>query len=698
MHSRYPLLRHARPDLLRSVLVATFGISLVAASAVLAQTPQPVPTLLPAHELFVGTCYQPVDRTHDQIVSDVRLMKSAGFRMVRIGDLSWDAFEPREGVFDFTLYDFVMDQFQQAGIRVVLDIGGLPAPTWLHHNHPEVDIIDAHGARLHPAERYMDDLSDPVYRQAVHVFASALIRHYAHHPALAAFGYDNEVGNSYMSYSEGDRQRFITWLKQRYGTLDALNQAWSAQRWSRRIGTWDEVELPYADGPGPPERFLDLHRFWSDQTIAALEDLEAIRRQYAPQVPSASNLWDTAERKGFDYLGSYKNYVTYGAEGFYPGTALDTVVGELLTKGDLATPTWFNEFVTGGSGSYGSAKGMDRMWAYLGLLHYGQTYLAWTFNTHLGGEEQALFGLLDHDGTPSWKYDEFARIAREFAQLEKLGFPRYHTPVVAIAYSFDSYVASQYPGGSNNSTARYLSIPYREQIDGAFAPFFRDNVDAAFVNIGDAALSGYKLVVVPGDYIMDSRSSAALRDYVQKGGTVIMTAFSAKADEQSRWFGSPLPGTLSDVFGLRTAQFYRPVTPPSYTYQGTAAQAKHLFYEVLEPHTARVIARLDDVPDSPPAITENSFGRGHAFYLALPAEGATLEPLVRSLYAKLGMQPGPATPDGVYARTVENRTLYVNTTSAPVSIPLTADKLGILTGKRYHGALTLAPYDVDLLQ
>lgn len=458
------------------------------------------------------------------------------------------------------------------------------------------------------------------------------------------------------------------------------------------------MELPYADGPGPPERFLDLHRFWSGETIAALEDIEAIRRQYAPQVPTGSNLWDTANRKGFDYLRSYKNYVTYGAEGFYPGTALDAVVGELQTKGDLSTPFWFNEFVTGGSGTYGNTKGEIRMWAYLGLLNYGQSYLAWTFNTHLGGEEQALFGLLDHDGTPSWKYDEFGQIAHEFAKIQNLGFPRYHTPEVAIAYSFDTDIASHIPGNANNSTAHYWSIPYQEQVNGAFAPFFRDNVVAAFINLADAKLSGYKLVVVPGDYIMDPQSSAALRSYVQAGGTVVMTAFSAKADENSRWFGTPLPGSLSDVFGLRTSQFYRPDTSPGYTYQGLTAQAKHPFYEVLEPQTAQVIARLSNVPDNVPAITENSFGKGHAFYLALPAGESTLEPLVRSLYKQLQIEPGPVTPDGVYARRVEGRVLYVNTTAAPATIAINGDKQGVLTGKQYHGSLVLAPYVVDLLQ
>src|SRR5581483_2853545 len=128
---------------------------------------------------------------------------------------------------------------------------------------------------------------------------------YAHHPALFAIGYDNEIGNGFMSYSEADRLRFIDWLKRKYKSLDALNQAWATQRWSRRIDSWDEVQLPYANGPGPAERYLDLHRYWSDVTVDALKNLEAIRQKNTPDKPAISNLWDSSPRKGFDYLSTY---------------------------------------------------------------------------------------------------------------------------------------------------------------------------------------------------------------------------------------------------------------------------------------------------------------------------------------------------------------------------------------------------------
>jgi beta-galactosidase len=646
--------------------------------------------------LFVGTCYQPVDRTPAQIKQDIALMHAAGFTLVRMGDLSWDAFEPSENKFEFAWFDDMLTQMHVAGIGVILDIGGLPAPIWLHTRYPSVNLVAQDGTTLHPAERYMVDISDPAYRTAAVHFADELTRHYAHNPAISAVGYDNEIGNGFMSYSAGDRARFIDWLKQKYVTVDALNRAWATQRWSRHLNSFDEVELPYGDGPGPPERYLDLRRFWSDVTVSVINDLEQVRERNMPAIPAVSNLWDTSSRKGFDYLSTYKQYTSYGAEGFYPGDPLSASFGALLTKGDLATPIWFNEFLTGSPGVYGPPRGKLRMWAYLGLIDDAQTFLAWTFNTHQGGEEQALFGLLDHDSTPSWKYGEFKQIATEFAKLEKLGFPRVHKPDVAIAYSFDSLIAS-HPPGSQNSAASYFTTRYHEQVQSAFEPFFTDNIDVAIVNLAHATLD-YKLLVIPADYVMDEASAAAIRKYVERGGTALMTAMSAKVDEHSQWFATPMPGRLSDVFGLRTEEFYRPTTPPAFTLDGAPVQAAIGFYEVLEPRTAKTLASFTNTSEHSPAVTDNLFGKGHAIYVATPAQAAVVGPVVRSLYSRLGIARGPATPDGVYARVVEGRTLYVNTTGEDKTIPLERPGRGILSGQSYSGNVTLKAYGAELVE
>ena len=648
--------------------------------------------------MYVGACYQPIDRSTEQIAQDIAIMHDAGFNVVRMGDLSWDSFEPAQGRFEFEWFDKILDQMQAAGIRVILDIPGLPAPIWLHRKYPGVDIVSQNGTRLPPAERYMDNISDPNYARQARLLAEAMLKRYANHPAIRAIGYDNEIGNGFMSYSEADRQRFIGWLKQKYGTIEALNRAWSAQRWSRRLNGFEDVDLPLQDGPGPSERYLDLHRYWSDVTVARLRELEAVRREYMPGTPTISNLWDTAGRRGFDYLSTYKDYVSFGAEGFYPGGAIDGSFQSLMTRGALPTPVWLNEFSAGGGGWYGD-PGRSRMLAYVALLIGAQGILAWTFNSHAGGEEQALFGLVDHDGKPSWKVKEWGQIASEFKLLSKYGFPRHNDPQVAVSYAFDSAIASS-PNGPSNTTRQYFKTGYQDQVQAAFEPLYKRNIDVAIINIGHESLAKYKLVVVPALYVMDDASAKAIRDYVSDGGTVLMTGYSAKENEHAQWFETTLPGRLNDVFGLRTAAFYRSDSGVNFLLEGKAGSTKAPYYEILEPVTAEVLGTITNhyLPEPAPFLTVNKYGKGQAFYLATESSASAVGSALEVVKRAAGIVDGPATPEGVYARDVDGRTLYINTNYAEVSFPVAGTRRGLLSNKTYHGEVTLPQRGADLIE
>src|SRR5271157_6571050 len=146
-------------------------------------------------QLFVGACYQPIDRSPEQIDQDIAIMKRAGFNVVRMGDLSWDSFEPSQGKFTFEWFDRIMDKMQGNGIRVIVDIPGTPAPIWLHRAHPGVDIVSENGARVPPAERYMDNISDPDYVREAGLLADAITKRYAHQPAVITIASDNEIAN-----------------------------------------------------------------------------------------------------------------------------------------------------------------------------------------------------------------------------------------------------------------------------------------------------------------------------------------------------------------------------------------------------------------------------------------------------------------------------------------------------------------------
>ncbi|WP_277557747.1 beta-galactosidase [Ereboglobus sp. PH5-10] len=643
-------------------------------------------------QLFVGVNYQPVDRSPEQITRDIATMKNAGLQVIRMGELSWDYYEPRNGEFTFDAFDSVMDQMHEAGLKVILDFGGSIAPPWLHQEYPGATLVKEDGTTLYPARRYMVDISDPDYQRLMYRYADVFLKRYGNHPSVIAIGYNNEMGNGYRSFSEPVRQRFIAWLKTKHGDLAALNRAWATQRWARTLTDWDQIRVP--DSTSPVERHLDMRRFWSDTAIDVLRNLDVIRRKHAPDKPVLSNLWPDGARLGFDWLTSYRHYATHGAFGYYAGNPIHGAFETMMMKGGMATPVWFNEFqAAGGSGAVGfyGEKNRSRMLAHLGLLNGGQAVLAWTFNSHLGGEEQTIFGLLNHDDSPSWKLDEWSRLSKEFQVMQTLGFPRELNPEVAISYS---WVSRQAVDKAN----RYYSTPYMDQKHNAYEPLYNDNMDVDVINITYENLSRYKLLVIPGEYLMDRAATDAVRNYVSNGGTVVMTAASAKANTSSQWYNVPLPGNLSDVFGLKTSEFYNNKEPLTGSIDGVEFKTTINFYEVLEPTTAEVTARFTNIKDAPPAVTVNRHGKGRAIYVATHAQPSVLQPLYRQLCRELGIKRGPITPEGVHARVVNGRTLYVNTAREPVEIEIEGRKKGILSGKTWSGKLRLEANGVDVLE
>ena len=175
-----------------------------------------------------------------------------------------------------------------------------------------------------------------------------------------------------------------------------------------------------------------------------------------------------------------------------------------------------------------------------------------------------------------------------------------------------------------------------------------------------------------------------------------MTALSAKVDEHGLWFDTPLPGRLSDVFGLKTNAFYN-VGTVHFSLDGVPVESPSKIYEVLEPSTAQVLARFDNTPDHAPAITLNHFGKGNAFYFAAESHPAAMKAVLEYAARLAGVEPGPVTPEGVFARRVDGRTYFVNTTDETKVIPISGDTRGLLSHRDFHGQVVLPPLDADLI-
>lgn len=663
--------------------------------------------------LYIGTNYHPHDWDRERWKTDVELMKQAGFTTVRLGHLCWDSYEPEEGIYTFEWFDEVMDLFAEAGIGVVLDVSMHPAPVWVHKLCPGCNVYSK-GGNLQPAvRRYIDDVADPAYQHYALRFAEVLVKRYRNHPALFAFGLCNELGAGKPSYSEMNRQRFVQWLKHKYGTVEQLNQAWATRRWSRRLTSFDDVVFPDTEvAIGAPEAWLDMRRFFADGIGSFIIKLKETVEEHGSGIPHASNHYAELEGLGFDYLNTYKNFVDYPGMGFYPGYqitdryhSMSSTYIQRLAETDK--PMWFLEFQTGGEGLHHGPYGAVRMNAMMCLLNRAQMILGWTWRSMLAGEEQYLCGILGHDGLPTVNYREYKQIAADMKKLQEYGFPYLPVPDVAVAYSSDNDWVIQY--GSRHYHQTYSQT--RVEIQKVF---FELNRDFNIINLKNRK-HDYKLLILPEYVLMSQEEAEEVRKFVAEGGTVIMTAYSAMVDEYSQVFSSPRPGRLADVFGIRVAGFDRTTAEwrdfPEAAKVIEDEKGKHEllkvsageefyidveYYEELELNTATEYASFCDKGLC--AISVNDYGKGKAYYVAAETNAELLKWLINKIAPSIGLKTGLLVPEGVQAREIaEGQTFYVNTTNHAIEVPLEKSGKGVLLEKDYAGVLTLSPYDVELI-
>ena len=103
---------------------------------------------------------------HPEILDeDMRLMKLANCNEMSIGIFSWAKLEPKEGEYDFSFFDKVIDDIYKAGGRVILATPSGARPAWMSRKYPEVLRCNNRFERLHHGVRHNHCYTSPVYRE-----------------------------------------------------------------------------------------------------------------------------------------------------------------------------------------------------------------------------------------------------------------------------------------------------------------------------------------------------------------------------------------------------------------------------------------------------------------------------------------------------------------------------------------------------
>jgi beta-galactosidase len=658
----------------------------------------------------LGVCYYPEHWPEERWATDAAQMRALGLDIVRIAEFTWAKLEPAQGRFDFGWLDRAIDVLAGAGLAIVLGTPTVCPPNWMLAADPDILPVDAEGRRRNHGGRRHYCPNNGAYRAHCRRIVTALAERYGRDARVVGWQIDNEFGGGSTGrcYCPVCVGAFQAWLQRRYGTLDALNEAWATVFWSQTYTAWEQVAAPILQLNQPnPSHALDYRRFSSDSIISFAREQVEVLREHAPDHWTTTNLMGLfADLDHFD-LSAVFDFVTwdsyptgnlerweaacYGDEprpadgrpyAYDVGDPYVTGLAHELTRGFLARPFWVMEQQAGhinwGRLNPAPREGTVRLWTWHALATGADTSVYFRWRACLFAQEQYHSGLLHHDASPDLGYREVASLApgRE-AMARVAGVPS--GARVALLYSYDDLWALELqPHRAGFSCLRLVFAWYRALARLGIAV---DLVPASARQreaTGQRPLAAYRVIVAPTLHLSDDAGVAELTTWVEGGGRLLLGVRSGFKTPSNRVTPEPLPGALRALAGAVVTDWHG--ISPGVVYPvawqgvpGLGAAETAVWAEALAPDAGTsVLARYPSGPFAgAAAVTEHATGAGSVVYLGVhPALDVCAALLARAADAA-GIEclaaPDAMLPDGLLAVRRGGEAIVLNFTDGPIS-------------------------------
>ncbi|WP_434993242.1 beta-galactosidase [Arthrobacter sp. Ld5] len=598
--------------------------------------------------MHYGADYNPEQWPEEVWPEDVARMREAGVTMVSLGIFAWARIQPSEHAFDFDWLDRVIGLLHDAGIAVDLATATASPPPWATIAYPEMLAADEHGSAYWHGSRQHYAPSSPAYRSLAAALVRRLAERYAGHPAVVLWHVNNEYGcHLAVDYSDAARDAFRAWLAHRYGSIDAVNEAWGTMFWSQRYGSFAEVfpprHAPYSHNPG---QLLDYRRFTSDMLLECYRMERDIIRAAGALQPITTN-----------FMGAFKpaDYARWAEEldvisdDLYPdpndpeGFREGAFHGDLMRSLKPGTPWLLMEQATNAVNwrptNAPKAPGQLAAQSMQAVARGADAILFFQWRQSRAGAEKFHSAMLPHAGTETRTWREVVSLGDALGLLPDLpaddGAAR-----VALLFDWENWWAIENP--DHPTSLDYLSL-----VRGWYDAAHRLHVQVDILP-PTADLSPYAVVLAPHLYLLTEPAAANLAGFVEQGGHLLVTAFSDVVDEYDRFrpggFGTQLRhllgvavedfGALADAGSEGPGEQQAPVAGPGFAFVGS------ILAEEAHAVDARVLARFEGGRQhGRPALTARAHGAGSAYYLATVPDDDGARQVLDHLFAAAGAEP-----------------------------------------------------------
>ncbi len=503
------------------------------------------------------------------------------FNIIRIYS-SWVYHNREPDRFTFDELEEVMGYCDEFGLRVLMGIITEDAPYWLEAAHPETRYVDADDQAFHLGGSGNNVSGgwpglcldwEPV-REAAAKFIQEMAKTVSKHPSMYAYDCWNEPhmepsGTHRFAFAPTVEERlfcycprtiaaFQQWLAQHYGTVERVNAAWvrSYPDWKvidppRRKGTYaDWVDWRrYIIERSTNELRFRVHNVRAADPHHILESHAGWQVAVEPMAFSGVNTWRLAEVVETWGLSNFPRWQPIPTMPIYLGAARL----EITRSNAGHKPFWMTE-LQGGQGSNGLFQSPHmrpqdiRLWNWMAVACGAKGLLYWAYQAEATGTEATGFGLVARDGSPTERVLEAAEDNRLIqAQWDIIEGYRPKAEI-AILFDQDNPLLTFAMAGNED--------PSTESFRGYYKALWNSDYWVDFIEPTSISGAPYKLIIAPWHLMGKADTCAALRHFVESGGTLILESAFGRFDE--RCFYNPVvpPYGLAEAFGYREKESF----------------------------------------------------------------------------------------------------------------------------------------------
>lgn len=597
--------------------------------------------------MWLGVDYYPEQWDISLLEEDLDNICELGCNSIRIAEFCWHLMEKKEGEYDFSFFDHVIERAKSRGLRIIMGTPTATIPAWLAKKHPDILSEFEDGTKRTFGGRHVYCFNSP----DMYAYSEKIIRemaeHYKSEKAIAAWQIDNELGHegSDICYCAHCRDAFRKFLREKFeGDINQLNKTYGTVFWSQEYNDFDEIPLPTATiTTHNPALRLDWERFRSESIVKFADFQTDLLKKIIPDAVVMHDFPGGGLGKHVDYsavsknltLAAYNNYPVWGGQR-EPLKPNEIAFGLDYIRGLKQKNFWITEAIMGAQGhdvtGFAPRPNQAKLWAYQGMARGCESLFFFRYRGASKGAEQFCYGILDTDNVKRRKFYEvqsFFTDIRKYASVLE-------TPIrseVAIVYDYDSLAAFRIQRQS-------VLLDCEAEMKKFHKTFYDINVPVDVIPAG-SDLSGYRVLILPQMIVTQPEFQRQIRKFAEDGGTVVLTFRDFVKDADNNLvFGKRIPVDFDDFAGVYVTETESLQEGQEFPVAGEGDFSctegnGGIFRDLLVSESAEVLFCYNDIfYKEYAAVTKKQQKKGYVYYIGCGLEEAVLKQIMRKIAAE----------------------------------------------------------------